>query len=88
MMIWVYVIENPQGRIYIGQTENVTNRLKRHNREQPIKLKSYSVKQKGPWILIYQEQFNTRTEALRREQELKSSRGRNFLRQFRKNNGA
>ncbi len=56
----------------------------RHNKELPSKLKSFTVKQRGPWNLIYKEEFDTRIEAMRREKELKSSRGREFLKQFRK----
>ncbi len=28
---WVYILENPSGRIYIGYTNNITRRLNEHN---------------------------------------------------------
>jgi predicted GIY-YIG superfamily endonuclease len=31
-MFCVYVLENPSGRFYVGQTENIVQRLKDHNR--------------------------------------------------------
>jgi predicted GIY-YIG superfamily endonuclease len=35
----------------------------------------------GTWRLVYTEQFETRVEALRREKQLKSYRGRVFLKE-------
>ena len=37
-------------------------------------------KGRGPWELIYWEEFKTRTEAIKREHFLKSGKGREFLR--------
>ena len=31
-MFCVYVLENPAGKLYVGQTENLAERLKDHNR--------------------------------------------------------
>ena len=31
-MFWVYVLENPRGKFYVGQTENIAERVKDHNR--------------------------------------------------------
>jgi len=84
MKFSAYVVENPRGRIYIGHTDNMEDRLKRHDGKLPIKSKSYAARQKGPWELIYEERFGTRIEAVKREQDLKSSKGREFLKQFRK----
>ena len=33
-----------------------------------------------PWEIIHIENFETKTEALKREKQLKTSRGRNFIR--------
>ena len=80
----VYAIENLQGKLYIGHTKDIQSRLRRHNNELPVRQKSYTKKQGGLWELIYKEKFDTRIEAIRREKELKSSRGRDFLKKFRK----
>ncbi len=80
-MFYVYVIKNQlNDKIYIGQTVDREKRLKRHNLELPAKTKSYTYKNRGRWKLIYQEIFNTREEAIIREKELKSFRGREFVR--------
>ena len=31
-MYWVYILRNPQGRFYIGQTQSLESRLADHNR--------------------------------------------------------
>src|SRR6266702_4131875 len=33
MNYWVYVAQNPAGRFYVGQTDNLDERLSSHNRE-------------------------------------------------------
>ena len=30
-MFWVYVLENPRGKFYFGQTENIAERVKDHH---------------------------------------------------------
>lgn len=34
---------------------------------------------KGPWEIVYQEHFETRAQAMKREKLLKSGKGREFL---------
>jgi putative endonuclease len=65
----LYILQNPAGKFYIGQTSNLEDRLKRHNEGR-----SQFTKGKGPWNLVYQEQYSTRTEAIRREKQLKKWR--------------
>jgi putative endonuclease len=85
VMFIVYVIESQaNGKIYIGQTGNLERRLKRHNQELPTKKSSYTRKNKGPWKVIYIEEFKTRSDAIKREKQLKTSRGRRFLKKFRR----
>ncbi len=76
----VYVIANKNNKIYIGQTSDLESRLKRHNGLLRNKSKSFTSKNKGEWKLIYKEEFNTRKEAINREKQLKSYRGREFVR--------
>ena len=81
-MYIVYVLENSHSKkIYIGYTADLEKRLKRHNGELPTKKSSYTTKNKsnGIWIVIYKESFLLRSEAMKREKELKSSRGRAFI---------
>lgn len=71
-MYIVYILKSEvTGRHYIGQTQDLTDRIRRHNES-----KSKSTKNRGPYKLIYTEEFNTRSEAVRREKYLKSLKGK------------
>jgi putative endonuclease len=48
---------------------------------------SKSTKKYLPWEIIYYEEFERRSEAMRREKELKSHKGREFIREFVLNGG-
>lgn len=77
-MFYIYAVYNKeQNKIYIGQTENIRKRIIHHN--QKTFTKSYTAKIGGYWELIYSEEFNTREDALKREKQLKSYRGREFI---------
>jgi len=74
----VYAIYNKENKkIYIGQTENLEERLKLHNNK--VFKNSYTSRFSGEWTLIYREFFQTRQEVLRREKQLKSFKGRKFV---------
>lgn len=80
MALKIYVIKSEAtGKIYIGQTSDLTERLKRHNHLLPIKKKGFTSKNRGPWKLVYCEDYPDRSSALAREKFLKSGRGREFL---------
>lgn len=79
-MFFVYAIKNENNNIYIGQTDNLEERIKRHNGILKNKIKSYTSKNYcGEWKIIYQEIFKTRREAMSREKQLKSYQGRQFI---------
>ena len=81
MTYYVYSIYNlERDNIYIGHTSDLVARLKRHNQLLKNKPTSYTSKNSGNWILTYTEEFITRQEAVKREKQLKSFRGREFLR--------
>lgn len=75
-MFFVYILKNNRDQIYIGQTSNLEDRLNRHNSDR----EKYT-KNKGPFEIIYKEEYDTRAEAMRREKQLKSSRGRSWVRE-------
>ncbi|MSR85418.1 GIY-YIG nuclease family protein [Candidatus Uhrbacteria bacterium] len=76
-MFFVYAIYNRKaGKFYIGQTENIQERLDQHNNHVFV---GYTSRFPGEWELIYQESVTTRSEALKREKQLKSYRGREFV---------
>ncbi len=69
-----YILQSESGRFYIGQTNNLQNRLRRHNSGR-----SKFTKSRGPWRLVYSEQFSTRSEAVQRELELKRKHSRGAI---------
>ena len=74
-MFYVYAIYSSKfNKIYIGQTCDLTNRLIEHNSG-----KSFYTKRFIPWEIIYTEEFETRGEAMKREKQLKSQKGREFV---------
>jgi putative endonuclease len=79
-MFYVYAIFNRNvDKIYIGQTIDLTKRLTEHNAHL---FKGYTTRFEGEWELIYTEMATTRSEALIREKQLKSFRGREFVKTY------
>jgi predicted GIY-YIG superfamily endonuclease len=74
-MFHVYVIQSlTHNTRYIGSTDNVSKRIAEHN----IGKCRYTCGRQ-PWKLIYQEDYQTRAEAMKREKFLKSGQGRKWL---------
>ncbi|MGB9702859.1 MAG: GIY-YIG nuclease family protein, partial [Candidatus Kapaibacteriota bacterium] len=74
-MFYVYILYSPShNRFYIGQTNNLNNRLFRHNSGQVLSTKHYR-----PWILIFSKQFDSRADALIEEKRLKAFKNPAFL---------
>ena len=76
-MFTVYVLYSERyNKIYIGYTSDLEKRFKSHNE---LGIKGWTVKFR-PWEIVYTEIFETKSSAMKREKELKTSRGRNFIR--------
>ena len=76
---FVYVLYSKKlDQTYTGHSNNVDCRLVKHN----LGLEK-STKHGIPWKIIYTEKFKTRGEAIKREKELKTGKGRDFIKQFR-----
>jgi len=65
-MFYVYIIQNEAGIHYKGFTENLERRLFEHQNS----LGRYT-KDKGPWVLVYSQKYETKREALIEEKRLK-----------------
>ena len=78
-MFTVYALYSEQyDKIYIGVTSDIEARLTAHNHPSNKGwTKSYS-----PWIVLYTETFEEKSEALKREKQLKSSKGRDYIREI------
>jgi putative endonuclease len=66
-MYYVYIIESQQsGIFYKGSTSDYLRRLDQHNNN----INDYT-KGKGPWKLVFVQEFETKKEALLLEKKLK-----------------
>jgi len=66
-MFYTYVIQSlKDSSTYIGSTGDLRKRFKEHNQG-----KTKSIKHKKPFKLIYYEAYETKTQARKREFELK-----------------
>jgi putative endonuclease len=64
----VYILQSEKtGKFYVGCANDVAARLVEHQRGQ-----TPSTRGRGPWTLVFQEDFETVPEARRRERHLKS----------------
>jgi len=71
----VYVLRNPEGRLYIGFANDLDRRLREHQKEP-----GGWTDGKGPWSLVHYEEFSDRAEGMRREKSLKSGKPNEELR--------
>ena len=66
MAYYVYILQSvTSGKYYIGSTNDLEERLKRHNEGR-----SKYTKNKGPWEIVYKEEHPDRSSAVRREKEI------------------
>ena len=77
MKYYKYVLYSKKyDNIYIGYTNNLERRLYFHNKG----IKGWTAKY-IPWELVYHEEFDSKSDAMKREKELKSYQGRKFIRE-------
>jgi putative endonuclease len=79
MAFFVYVLLNPEGKTYVGQTADLERRLAQHN-DPECRLTPHTKRHAGPWRLLHFEKFPSRSAALCRERDLKSGKGRECIR--------
>jgi len=72
MSYFIYILKSEvTGSSYVGHTSNLEKRLVEHNNG-----KSSSTRGQRPWMLVYKEEFPTRSKAASRERYFKSVEGR------------
>lgn len=75
MMFYTYIIKSVKdGKIYVGHTKNLINRMDEHNSG-----KVKSTKNRAPFKLLYYEACNVLMDAVMREKKLKTGFGRAYL---------
>ena len=75
-MYQVYALYSPSfEKIYIGYTSNLAERMISHNH---LSTKGYTIRYR-PWKVVYTESHKSKKEAMVREKQLKSAKGREFI---------
>ena len=72
---FIYILQSESSqRYYIGQSQDLDGRVEHHNRYG-----SPATRRRGPWKLVYWEEFGARREALLRERKLKRMKSHRYL---------
>ncbi len=74
-MWYVYIIYSKKiDRYYVGYTDDLEWRLERHNSGW-----GKYTKRGIPWELVYDEKHKTKSEAIKREREIKRKKSRKYI---------
>ncbi len=74
-MYYVYILKSKKDDgYYIGSTQDIDARLKRHNQSR-----TKYTKIKRPWELVYTEEHPDRSSAVKREQKIKRHKRRAYI---------
>jgi len=74
----LYVLQSKTtGGFYIGSAQILQERLRDHQRGH-----SPYTRHRGPWVLVYQENYDTLADARRRERQLKSWKSRRSIQEL------
>ena len=75
---FVYVLRSlKDNKIYIGQTSDLEARIRFHNAGR-----QKSTKSRAPFELLYNEAYISKRGAILREKELKTGKGRDYLKRL------
>ena len=82
-MYIVYILQSEKtGRYYTGSTIDLENRLQEHNSGETTSTRSGI-----PWKVVYVEEFLTRSDADRKEKEIKSRGAKRYPKDIHVNKG-
>ena len=74
-MFFVYIIESQKDfSFYVGQCDDLDRRMSKHNDG----LSKYT-SGKSPWRLKYFESYISRSEAIKREKQIKNQKSKMFI---------
>jgi putative endonuclease len=72
---YVYILQSIALRtFYVGQTQDVEKRLSEHNDDE-----ARYTKVGQPWVIVWQQEVASRSEAMRLEQKVKRRGAKRFL---------
>ena len=74
-MYYTYIIQSQKnGKFYTGSCQDIQIRIERHNAGA-----TPSTKSGRPWKLVYSENYENNSDALKREREIKSKKSRKYI---------
>ena len=74
-MFYTYILySHSKDKYYVGYTHDLNLRLERHNNGW-----SKSTISGIPWKLVYYEEFETKSNAMKREYEIKRKKSRKYI---------
>ena len=74
-MAFLYILQSQRtGNFYVGSTNDLPRRLAEHARDP-----TPSTRRRGPWQLVYKEEWSSLSEARRRERQIKSWKSRKAI---------
>jgi putative endonuclease len=75
MPYYTYILQSQKnGRYYIGSSSDPERRLQEHNWSR-----TPSTKTGIPWEIVYTEEYETRSEAVSREYQIKKKKSRKYI---------
>ena len=75
MSYFVYILRSQKdGSYYVGLTHDIDERLLRHNQGRT----NYT-RAKRPWEFLYSEEFPDRSAAIKRENEIKRRKNKDYI---------
>jgi putative endonuclease len=76
MGYFVYILySNSINKYYVGHTDDLERRLHEHNTGQT----RYTSSRGNRWTLVYQEAYDSRALAMKREREIKAQKSRKYI---------
>ncbi|NDP23015.1 MAG: GIY-YIG nuclease family protein [Paludibacter sp.] len=74
-MATIYILYSPKtDTYYVGSTGNLNDRLNRHNTGR-----STYTKRGIPWVIVYEKEYDTKSEAYQAEMYIKSQKSRKYI---------
>ena len=79
MPYYIYILECADGTLYTGSTNDLTKRVETHNTS---KTGAKYTRARRPVKMVYSEEFETKSEAMKREWEIKKMGRKEKLKLF------
>ena len=74
-MFYTYILQSDKSkRYYIGHTSDLQERINRHNSGNVT-----ATRNKGPWKIVYFEEFDSKLAANQRELNIKKMKSRTYI---------